>query len=611
MPINENYDFITRKLQSLKSGSTFLKTKEDPFAFTALCVKSNFYKNPSLIFNDETIKDFLVDGVSDGGVDAILIDPNNRDSSDLVLIQSKYYQNISFDDVQSALLKLITFYKNMEQGRYETVNSVVQRRFISLNAEVGEESKIHFVFYTSAPKNSIRKDRLEKLIKDNFRDPSRFDLSLYFDKDIIEEIKESESRRPSVERGQLMIDDTDNVLWYDDDAVIVNISAFSLKSLYAEHNNNLLSQNLRYFVKKADLDGEINLSIRDNPEKFWFKNNGLTIVCDDFDVDGKLVKLQNFSIVNGGQTTYLISKSEYINKDTDLFLPCKIVRTLGETVDERFNFSLEIAKATNSQKAIKTIDLKSNSPEQIRFVNAMREVGVFYQTKRGESIPREYSLDYQNSDLADVGKLCLAGIFQMPAASRNKPSTLYLEPYYNVIFNSKQNQIARFVKDLLYIDYYFRKMFLSKYDRDNENDPKLTFAHNARTLCIAFVALASRIANGNITNEEMFEMFAHLDEEKAYDNHMYDIFRDLGEQEYVFSPSFEKENGKDKIDEIMYDLFSLIIKEGYKAYSYKHLSDITINETNYLKNDKNYYNILKASWGDFKEAIAKHSEAFK
>ena len=418
MPNNEMYDFITRKIQSLKAGSNYLRNKSDPIAFTALAVKTNFYKNPSLVFNEETIKDFLVDGVSDGGVDAILLDPNNRDSGDLVLIQSKYYQTITFDDVQDAVLKLINFYKNMDQGNYQIANPVVQRRFISLNAEVGDESKIHFVFYTSAPKNNIRKDRLEKLIKDNFRDPSRFDLSLYFDKDIIEEIKESESRRPSVERGQLTIDDADNVLWYNDDAVIVNISAFSLKSLYAEHNNNLLSQNLRYFVKKADLDSEINLSIRDDPEKFWFKNNGLTIVCDDFDVDGKYVKLTNFSIVNGGQTTYLISRSDYINRDTDLFLPCKIVRTIGDTVDERFNFSLEIAKATNSQKAIKTIDLKSNAPEQIRFANAMREVGVFYQTKRGESIPGEYSLDYKNSDLADIGKLCLAGIFQLPAASR-------------------------------------------------------------------------------------------------------------------------------------------------------------------------------------------------
>lgn len=58
-------------------------------------------------------------------------------------------------------------------------------------------------------------------------------------------------------------------------------------------------------------------------------------------------------------------------------------------------FSLEIAKATNSQKAIKQIDLKSNAPEQVRFGNEMRNVGVFYQTKRGEKVPKDYSEDYK------------------------------------------------------------------------------------------------------------------------------------------------------------------------------------------------------------------------
>ena len=58
-----------------------------------------------------------------------------------------------------------------------------------------------------------------------------------------------------------------------------------------------------------------------------------------------------------------------------------------ENEDEKNAFSLEIAKATNTQKPIKQVDLKANSPEQVRFAQAMREVGVFYQTKRGETVP--------------------------------------------------------------------------------------------------------------------------------------------------------------------------------------------------------------------------------
>ena len=97
-------------------------------------------------------------------------------------------------------------------------------------------------------------------------------------------------------------------------------------------------------------------------------------------------------------------------------------------------------------KAIKPVDLKANSPEQVRFVQAMREAGIFYQTKRGEAVPRAYRMPYLNSDLVEIGKLCLAGIFQAPCLSRAKPSSLYQEKYYEPIFNGNQSQIAKAVQ---------------------------------------------------------------------------------------------------------------------------------------------------------------------
>lgn len=91
----------------------------------------------------------------------------------------------------------------------------------------------------------------------------------------------------------------------------------------------------KIFYKKRDIDSSINETISRNPETFWFKNNGITIICDDFIVDGKQIKLKDFSIVNGGQTTTLLHKSKEINKENDLYLPCKIIRTMGESEDEK------------------------------------------------------------------------------------------------------------------------------------------------------------------------------------------------------------------------------------------------------------------------------------
>ncbi|MCR4998020.1 MAG: AIPR family protein, partial [Butyrivibrio sp.] len=49
-----------------------------------------------------------------------------------------------------------------------------------------------------------------------------------------------------------------------------------------------------------------------------------------FDLDGKEVKLTNFSIVNGGQTTYKIARNKNISEEYDFYLPCKIIRIIGD-----------------------------------------------------------------------------------------------------------------------------------------------------------------------------------------------------------------------------------------------------------------------------------------
>ena len=379
---NSSYEKIKSKICAMKGIYPSLRSRSDDYIFSALCVRSHLYKNPALILTENDIDEMIVDGQYDGGVDILLTDPNS-DASDMVIAQSKFYTSISTDDVMNAMAKMASFYKDMEQGHYEQVNSKVQRRFLSLNAELGEESKVHFVFYTSAPQSGINRIRIEKKFRELFTDSSRFEVSLFFSKDIEEEIDESESRRPTVEQGKIKIDAANNYLLYGENAVIVNVSALSIKTLYAQHNIQLLSKNLRYHIAGRDIDRGIEETIRSDPDSFWLKNNGITIVCDDFKIDGREVKLRDFSIINGGQTTYMLHKSRYIDEHNDLFLPCKIIRTEGESEDEKNAFSLAIAKATNTQKPIKPVDLKANAPEQIRFSQAMRDVGIVYQTNLG------------------------------------------------------------------------------------------------------------------------------------------------------------------------------------------------------------------------------------
>ena len=603
MPSNENYEYIKTKIQQLKESNPSLREKTDDYVFSILCVKSNFYKNPSLTFNEQMMRDTVVDGCNDGGVDALLTDPNS-DESDFVIVQSKFYKNISFEDVSNAITKMVRFYNDMVSGNYGTIQQKVITRFLNLNAEVGEESKIVFAFYTSANKGGIRKDKIDRAFKALIPNSDKFELRVLYADDVCDEIKEAESRRPTVESGKIVIDASNNYLEYGDEAVIANVSAFCIKELYGKHGLNLLAKNLRYHVAGSNIDRAIKDSIKNDPDMFWFKNNGLTIICDEFDISGNQIKLKNFSIVNGGQTTYNLYKSKELNKDNDFYLPCKIITVRGNNEEEKNLFALEIAKATNSQKAIKPVDLKANSPEQVRFANTMRSNGIFYQTKRGEVVPREFKEEYLNTDLADTGKLCLAEIFQLPATSRNKPALLYNQEHYEPIFNGNQDKIAKITKELLYVDYYFKNTFLKKFDEKVATNPNanelIPFAHNARTTCIAFAAFASRYASGNIDGNKLTTIFNNI-REGSYSTYFYDIFRDIDSISSLFTP--ELFNSKDELDKKLYDLFDAIIKSGRKCYSNDKRYDSSLNESNYLKKDNNYYSILKTERDTLQEKI--------
>ncbi len=66
----------------------------------------------------------------------------------------------------------------------------------------------------------------------------------------------------------------------------------------------------------------------------------------------------------------------------------------------------------------------------------------------------------------------------------------------------------------------------------------------------------------------------------------------------------EKYNSQNrKLDDFLYELFDIIIKSGRKCYSSDKKFDSSLNESNYLKKDNNYYTILKEEWDTIEEKI--------
>ncbi|HQE12030.1 MAG TPA: AIPR family protein, partial [Flavipsychrobacter sp.] len=165
-----------------------------------------------------------------------------------------------------------------------------------------------------------------------------------------------------------------------------------LAKLYKEFSNELLESNVRAFLGQA---GKFNKGIRDTirnkPQMFLPYNNGITATAESVEtkfVDKQLVitKLNDFQIVNGGQTTASLYHTQKKFKDADL---SKIFVQMKLTVikdKEQKNIEVpNISRFANSQNKVSELDLSSNNPYFVQIENLSRKKYVVNPENKNQS----------------------------------------------------------------------------------------------------------------------------------------------------------------------------------------------------------------------------------
>lgn len=578
----EDHNFIKERIQTLKSEVPAYRQLQDYHVFTILCLKYFFFSDGAM-FDPDAALEFLTDGANDGGIDAIFNDPNSE-GNDMVIVQSKYYEStpLTGQDVAGELYKITQTIKSIDNFKVSNLNEHVVSAYRNAKSQMEETGEIRVVFFTSYdPKNKRERTKLEKINTEIFKS---YSLEMNFRADIEAQIETIDNGKLCVDYDKLELDRKDNYLRYED-SVIVNISAQSLQNLQNRRRNGLLGMNLRYYVRQKTVDDGIQQTITREPENFWYKNNGIIIVCEDFQIDGKVLKLYNFSIVNGGQTTNRIGR---LDIEQDFFLQCKVVKAKGTTANDRDEFTHNIAEASNSQKPIKKSDLKSNTPEQLRLRERLHQYQVYYITKKGDRAPKQYAEPYQSTTLEKVGKLGLAAVLQMPGSARSNSQRMYQDEYYYSIFG--QNAKAGVIADALKISYYY-DLFVKTSIKNKGYDEKTTLPmmKNGKTFQIACIAFLCKICYGVFAYDTVAGLLNNTDEVKL-------ILKQMGNMERLISASVPDEQ------ETFFEIFDAIGDE-VLAYCFSNALDAaeteqnTLMPSNYLKLDTNYYkDIIKRLW---------------
>jgi len=159
-----------------------------------------------------------------------------------------------------------------------------------------------------------------------------------------------------------------------------------LGKLYSRYKLRLFSRNVRGFLgEETPVNRAMRDTLKKEPDRFWYFNNGVTIVCDEAElksVHGQtFLRVENAQIINGQQTTRVLSGIRE-EKATVVVKLLAIERATERSHAQYRKLIDDIVKATNFQNAISSADLRSNDEKQVRLERELRLLGYFYGRKR-------------------------------------------------------------------------------------------------------------------------------------------------------------------------------------------------------------------------------------
>ncbi|MFA6073464.1 MAG: AIPR family protein [Candidatus Woesearchaeota archaeon] len=137
---------------------------------------------------------------------------------------------------------------------------------------------------------------------------------------------------------------------------------------------SIFYDNVRAFQGK---DNAVNKKIKETLEsgqfdKFPILNNGITIVAKALQVVSNRLTLNDYSIVNGCQTSHVLYESRTLENIEHLSVPVRIIVTDSEEIRN------DVIRATNNQTQVKTEELEALSDFQ-------KSLELYYQTTSGDT----------------------------------------------------------------------------------------------------------------------------------------------------------------------------------------------------------------------------------
>lgn len=360
--------------------------KQRSTAFVLLCM-ANCLDIPL----EDTVE-LLTEGGNDAGVDGLHIGEVEDGEFLVTVFQGKYKinnldgnANFPENGVQKAVNTVQVLFDPFRQvvlneklaPKVEEIRSLIRDAYIP---------KVRFVLCNNGIQwNSIAQGWIDELKKDF---PDKVEFYHFNHNSIVSILQRTKAVDATIQlSGQLIVEDMNYMR-----VLLGRVAVQHIADLFEQHGDRLLQRNIRRYLGLHS--NRVNSAIHetlcsDKADKFYFYNNGITVVCDKFDYNAfqkndHKVQLKNMQIINGGQTCKTIHETLKSALPNMIGQSAYVMVRIYQLAEENKDFVQDITYATNSQNPVDLRDLRSNDEIQKNLELGIKDLGYTYKRQREE-----------------------------------------------------------------------------------------------------------------------------------------------------------------------------------------------------------------------------------
>jgi hypothetical protein len=380
-----------------------------------------------------------VDGGGDKGIDSIYI-PDDKGA--IKIVQTKRYKNTTRNLETGEIVKTLNGVRWLHIGDIflSSVNATFRARAEEFrDTLLTNFPKVDIYFVTTGQKPAPEgEDEIRMFLNQmNSHGEEVYSVTV-FD---IEELQ-SLFRRSLQKRTPNKIDlDFSKPDPFEHDtgkirAIVGSVAGKTIAELFDQYGNAIFESNVRNYLGNVRINKKIESTATDpdEAEKFWFYNNGISMVCSKLSyrshTDSSRVQLEDAQIVNGCQSVHSLWHAYKAGK---LQENLEILVRVVEQPD--LEFVRLVTQYNNTQNPTRSADLVGRHPIQMRLQDEFEKEGYYYETRRGdwkqyfssrEDRIKQFGEEYQEKmiNLKEAAQACGAFYLQKPVIAKNQTSIL-------------------------------------------------------------------------------------------------------------------------------------------------------------------------------------------